>query len=293
VLGHGSTPHDKADDMWESFHTQDGLNTQNVEDVDQDNAGRLWVATSPRWTGSEYAEGGLSVLDDGGTPFEKSDDNWMVYRPEDSGGGFNGWVQQIALDGDRRVWSTTTPRWEDTMYVGGGLSLLDHGGTPFDKTDDTWTTFTISDGLTSNWGYAVTLDSSGNVWVGTGYGVNVLDTAGTPFDGTDDSWTAFTMADGLISSSVVNIHLASAGQLWVATTKGASVLDAGGTPFDKSDDDWLTLGVSDGLADEYVLSVAADPSGAVWFGTAAGLSRLGGATSYRVYLPLAARRSAP
>jgi ligand-binding sensor domain-containing protein len=285
----GGTSHVKTDDTWATFRPDDGLNTEAVYDLDFDAAGRMWAGSMPRWTGSEYMDGGLSVLDYSGTPFDKSDDTWMTYVPADSGGAFNAWVYEIAPDGPRRVWAATYPWWDGSQYVGGGLVLLDYAGTPFNKSDDTWTVFTTTHGLASDWVYSVAVDRDGRVWAGTSGGLSVLDHAGTPFDKSDDTWTRFNTSDGLAGNSIQAITFDAAGRLWLATSDGLSVLDTAGTPFDKSDDTWLTWRVADGLVDSYLYSVALDRSGAVWIGTDAGLSRMTGAVQYRVYLPLVLR----
>ena len=285
------TPYHSEDDTWASFRTDDGLNTDSVYDLDFDVAGRLWMGSRPRGTGSEYVDGGLSVLDDGGTPFDKGDDTWMTYVPADSGGAFNAWVYDIAPDGPARVWAATYPWWTGSEYEGGGLVLLDDAGTPFDKADDTWTVFTTTHGLASDWVYSVAVDGDGRVWAGTSSGLNVLDHAGTPFDTADDTWTLFNVSDGLAGNGVQDIFFDASGRLWLATNGGVSVLDHAGTPFDKSDDEWHTWTVEDGLVDSYVLTVALGPSGAVWASADTGLSRMRGATQRRLYLPLILREA--
>jgi len=282
----GGTPYDGTDDTWITFSTTDGLNTNVVMDLDLDAAGRLWIGSEPRWTGSEYVDGGLSVLDDGGTPFDKADDTWMTYLPEDSGDACNGWVYGIASDGPRRVWAATHPWWDGSQYVGGGLALLDHAGTPFDKSDDAWTVFTTADGLSYNRVRSVAVDGNGRIWAGTDNRLNVLDFAGTPFDKSDDTWTQFSTSDGLASSIVLDIVFDPTGRLWLATNGGLSVVDTAGTPHDKSDDVWLTWKTAEGLVDNYLRSIAFDSLGAAWVGTASGLSRVRGAVQYPLYLPL-------
>ncbi|MFQ5594880.1 MAG: two-component regulator propeller domain-containing protein, partial [Anaerolineae bacterium] len=255
------TPYDSADDTWASFRTDDGLNTNSVYDLEFDEVGRLWMGSNPRWSGSEYVDGGLSVLDDAGTPFDNADDTWMTYVPVDSGGVLNGWGYEIATDDAQRLWAATYPWWTGSEYEGGGLVLLDHAGTPFDKADDTWTVFTTTHGLASDWVYSVAVDDDGRVWAGTSSGLNVLDHAGTPFDKTDDTWVRFRDSDGLAGNAVWGILIDASGRLWLATSGGLSVLDTAGTPFEKSDDGWLTWTVADGLVDSYLYSVALDASG--------------------------------
>jgi ligand-binding sensor domain-containing protein len=279
------TPHDKADDQWATFHRADGLWTESIYDVDVDPSGRLWAACSPSTSTGNI--GGLSVLDDGGTPFDKADDLWMSYVTTDTNGVFNGYGYQMAMDGTQRVWIGGMPAWDGSKYLGGGLVLLNYAGTPFDKSDDTWTVFTTTHGLPYDYVYAVALDSAGRVWAGTFSGLSVLDYHGTPFDKADDTWTQFRSTDGLVNSTVTGITLDPTGRLWLATTGGLSLLDTHGTPHDKADDVWTSWRVSNGLVDSNLTGVAIDQTGAVWAGTSTGLSRM--TTATRVYLPIVVR----
>jgi len=251
-------------ETWTTFTSGDGLVSELVYAIASD--GLKWVGT--------YLYG-LSAFDDGGTPHDKSDDTWTTFRTED--GLSNNSVRAVTVDGSGRKWLGT---W------GGGLSVLDDGGTPHEKSDDTWTAFTTADGLAYNDLYSVVGDGTGLVWVATSDSLSVLDSADTPHDKSDDTWTRFSTSDGLAGNLIRAITFDAAGRLWLATTSGLSALDTAGTPHDKSDDVWLTWRVADGLVDSYLRSVAIDLSGAVWVGTDAGLSRMIGTVQYRVYLPL-------
>jgi hypothetical protein len=174
-------------------------------------------------------------------------------------------VGAIAEDDEGRLWFGID---------GGGASVLDDGGTPFDKGDDTWTTFTESDGLANNRVYAIAVDGGGRLWFGTWNGVGVLDDGGTPLNKEDDTWTTFTESDGLAHNWVETIVVDGGGRLWFGTNGGVSVLDSGGTPFDKGDDAWITFTTADGLADNYVGAIAMDGGGRLWFGTDGGVGEL-------------------
>ena len=254
VLDNGGTPFNKGDDTWATFTTADGLADNFVESVAEDGGGRLWFGT---WFG------GVSVLDDSDTPFDKRDDTWTTFTTAD--GLADNFVKSIAEDGGGRLWFGT----------GGGASVLDDGGMPFDKADDTWTTFTTADGLADNDVQAIAEDGGGQLWFGTwGGGVSALDDGGTPFDKGDDTWTTFTTADGLVSNYVRAIATDGGGRLWFGTHPGVSALDNGGTPFDKGNDIWTTFTTVDGLVDNSVHDIAKDGEGRMWFGTESGLGGL-------------------
>jgi ligand-binding sensor domain-containing protein len=264
VLDHGDTPLDKDDDTWATFTwTAGGLADSGVHAIAADGGGRLWFGTSG---------GGVSVLDDRGTPFDKTDDAWITFTETD--GLADNYVEAIAVDVGEQWWFGTR---------GGGVSVLDHSCTPFDKGDDTWATFTTADGLADNDVYAVAVDGKGWLWFGTdGGGVNVLDDGDTPFDKGDDTWATFTTTDGLVYNGVRAIAVDGGGRLWFGTYGGVSVLENGGTPFDKGDDTWATFTESDGLADNYIWAIAVDSGERSWFGTfRGGVSVLDhGATSF-------------
>jgi ligand-binding sensor domain-containing protein len=301
VTDDGGTPHDKMDDIWASFREEDGLGTNLIRGLDLDADGRLWLAVLHKWSGSEYINGGISVLDDGGTPFDKMDDSWANFSEVDSGGLHNGWLYALAVDGVGRVWVGMQPESAGGQLVGGGVAVLDHAGTPFDKSDDRWAAFNTSDGLISNWVRALAVDDAGLIWISCDGGVNVLDTGGTPFDKTDDSWTRFATQDGLVNRSPRGIAFDRSGRAWIATDGGLSRLDTGGSIGDKRDDRWLSWRAADGMAASSLRSVAIDDSGAVWVGALTGLSRMGvpaatptpTATATRTSTPTATRTSAP
>ena len=310
VLDTGGTLFDKSDDRWQHFTTDDGLPHDNIYDIAFDANGYAWLATA----------GGPAVLDINGTLFVKSDDRWQSY--------FAGSVRSIAVEGSNHVWfgydysySTTfgvrvvdhkgTPfdtsgdTWayfgtsDGLPYTGayaisiddngrkwiastdrvsvGNLAVLDDGGTPTNKTDDTWQTFSTADGLLGVGIYDVEIDSAGIKWIATSSGgLNALDDDGTPFDKTGDVWQSFTMADGLTYPRVRDILIDDAGYIWcwVGSTAGVDVLEHNGTPFDKGDDNWTAFTMADGLGAETSGGyLALDSSGAVWIGHETGVLR--------------------
>ncbi len=239
------------------FYPSDGLATNDVMCVSVDPSGREWFGT----------DDGFSVLDENGTPLDQTDDTWLTFTEAD-GLAFSK-VLDIAIDGSDYKWVGT---W------GGGVSLLDDGGTPFSKADDTWQTFTTSDGLAHDDVSAVAFDDSGNVWFGTGGGVSVLDHNGTPLAKSDDTWQTFTVSDGLATNMVRDIAIGGTGLKWIAcsgtTTGGVSVLADNGTPFNKGDDTWQNFTTGDGLASNNVAALALESSKVKWFATDAGVSVL-------------------
>jgi ligand-binding sensor domain-containing protein len=249
ALHYGGTPFAKGDDQWQRFTAEDGLVDPNVLVVAQDEAGRKWLS----WGGV-----GLYVLDEGGTPLDKSDDVWMSF--DESDGLLNSEVHAIAPDGAGKLWIGTDD----------GLNLLDTGGTPFDKSDDTWQSWDGYDDYDFfQVVYAVAVDEQGYIWVGGHIGAAVLDVGGTPFDKVDDVWLGFAEADGLPQyGGIHTIVVDEAGYKWLGSQyDGAYVLDDKGDPFDKLDgDDWEWFPAGDG----YITDITIDGQGHKWLVTSGG-----------------------
>lgn len=251
VLSDNGTPHHRSDDTWTTFSQADGLANNTVLAVVVDGSGYKWFGTA----------GGVSVLDDAGTPHDKGDDTWTTFTTAD--GLVSNSVYGVAIDRAGRKWFAT---W------GGGVSVLDDHGTPHAKADDTWTSFTKTDGLVDNYVYAVAVDGAGRKWFGANGGVSLLDDAGTPHDKHDDVWTSFTSADGLAGTPVYALAAGGANQMWIGTWRdGVSRLDHGGTPHDKRDDVWTSYVTGDWLPHNTVEAVAAEGADLAWIGTQGGL----------------------
>lgn len=248
-LDDNGTPTNKADDSWTTFTTADGLAYDFVLAIGFDVLGRKWFAT--------YG-GGVSYLDDNDTPANKADDTWTTFTTAD--GLINNYVRVIAFDASGGKWFGAT---------GDGVSYFDDNGTPTNKADDTWTSFTIWDGLADQYVDAIAIDSAGGKWFGTLEGVNYLDDNGTPSNKSDDAWVTFTESDGLVYDGTRDIVIDSSGGKWFAhglgIGGGVDYLDDNGTPANKTDDTWITFTTADGLYHNIVAEIAIDPVGDKWF----------------------------
>lgn len=241
---------------WTVFYTSDGLASNNVTALRVvDNL--LWVAT----------QGGVGVLDYGGTPHDKVDDQWATYSQSNSGLADND-TSSLAIDGAGRIWIGTDQK-SSGGEVGYGVSVLDPNGTPFDRSDDTWTTFTTSSGLAHNAVRAVAAGEGSAAWIGTKGGLSHLDYGSSPFEGDDDHWTTYKRTERLAGNSVYAIATASSEAMWLGTDQGLSLLQHNATPHTKWDDHWTTYTTVGG-----VRTLAVDDLERVWIGTAAGLTVL-------------------
>jgi len=296
VLSPGDMLFHKMDDSWRAYTSSDGLAGDNVMDIALDTSGLKWFATDhglsvlsareDRWENYDVADGlastsvhkilidergykwlatqgGASVLNDGATPFDKSDDRWITYTLAAGLASDN--VLDIAVGSAGEIWFATDR----------GCSLLS-------VADERWISFSTEDGLASDFVQTVLVDQAGYTWFGTRRGVSVLDDRDTPFDKSDDVWKTYTAEDGLSSGNVSAIASDDEGRIWFATASGLSVLSGARTPFQDSDDVWTAYSTSDGLPDDQVTAITLDADGIWWVGTATGVSVLSPTNDQRV-----------
>jgi len=130
---------------------------------------------------------------------------------------------------------------------------------------DGWTTWTVSDGLASNWVYAIAVEPNGTVWAGTKEGVST-------YNGI--TWTTYyTGNSGLIHNKVQAVAIDLQGNKWFGTPNGVSVFN-GIT--------WTTYTTDTGLCNNNIYAILVDQRGWVWLGTDIGVSRFNG-TSWQCY----------
>jgi ligand-binding sensor domain-containing protein len=130
----------------------------------------------------------------------------------------------------------------------------------------TFTTWTVADGLPSNDIRDVAIAPDGSVWLATGAGVAIF--AGGTFTVHNT-----TTHPGLANNDVFAVEVLPNGTAWVGTDFGASFYDNGV---------YTTYTTADGLSDDVVNAIDASPTGEIWFGTINGVSRFagGGFTSW-------------
>ncbi len=120
-------------------------------------------------------------------------------------------ILDVALDAQGRVWVGTA----------GGLSVLDHHGTPSDPGDDRWRTFLYGMPVRG-----LARDRFGCWWLATTQGVHRLCDGETPFVADDDRWQKYASTDGLAGDDVSAVRVdASTGHVWFATDHGLSELE--------------------------------------------------------------------
>ncbi|MHC1708688.1 MAG: two-component regulator propeller domain-containing protein [Bacteroidales bacterium] len=120
----------------------------------------------------------------------------------------------------------------------------------------TFTNYTINDGLPSNNINGVAIDIDNNTWVATDAGVARY---------ANNIWTTFTVADGLIDNYINCIAVDADNNVWVGTDFGVSRY-VNGT--------WNSFTSGNGLIGDMVSYICGAGNGDVWVGTSSGISRL-------------------
>ncbi len=159
---------------------------------------------------------GLAVLDDGGTPFDGSDDlTARIYSGSEP-----------RLSSDRITDLLLTA--DGTVWVGTNNGLDSFRGTFSGETGtysiarEDWRTYSTSDGLPTNEISALAADAAGNVWVGTEEGLARINPRG------EWDFTFSASNSGLIDNRVKSLLYDEAGdELWIGTFDGLSRLTLG------------------------------------------------------------------
>jgi ligand-binding sensor domain-containing protein len=301
-----------------SWHTSDGLPSDDIRDVAVDPDGTIWLAT------------GAGVASFNGTAF-------TVYTAASNPGLANDDVYAIAVMSNGDVWAGTDF----------GASRLSAGA---------WTTFTTADGLGDNEVKNIKQAPNGDIWLATINGATRRTSAGVftafgspsiPFGGAThvafasngdvllsgglggvivyngSTFTAITTANGLLSNRIRSIAVDGGQQKWVGTAEGISVLNASNVhaadhehifilpPPDElnpitdmlvdahgriwagvyvdylvteggisvyANGAWSQYEESDGLAGPNVRRLAEDGAGSIWVATSTGLTRISSIT---------------
>ncbi|MFQ5856230.1 MAG: hypothetical protein ACE5LU_11360 [Anaerolineae bacterium] len=233
---------------------QDGLAGNTVRDIYIDQQGNKWFAT----------DGGLSVLDDNGTP-DKADDQWLTYTRQTtdgnpstgSGQGLpSNRVTAVAAGVDEAgnhqpniLWIGTAQYWDPDAgeYAGGGLVMLDTKATP-DPGDDEWLhTYTLENTIRTPGGEIILGLASNNI-------TGILPVPGNRV------WVT--------TRPQLRLDRSTSPPQWQSTFGGLSRLWHKGTP-DPSDDNWKTWNCDNGGDFSCVTTqIRTDAGGYVWVATA-------------------------
>ena len=258
---------------WTTFTTNDGLASNIVTSVTQDNQGIIWVGSDQgltRFDGNSWEiytgstrnihilcaardkQGNLWFGTYGQGVFKCTGKEWQNFTPGNTGNGLPGTaIKDIFIDNQDNLWFATVGN------VGQRTAPIDYGVTLYDGTD--WTSFLDRTDVET-----IFQDSDGNMWFGTNVGV-------THYDGSH--WQTFTTEDGLADNYVVAISQDNQGNMWFGTwANGVSRYDG---------KNWRTFTPEDGLVSDAIHCMLKDNQGNLWFGSYSihgyyGISRFNG-----------------
>jgi len=202
------------------WQRQEGLMQPTIRVVTQTRDGYLWLAT---WGGLVRFDGvSFTTFDLQNTPLLK--DNA---------------INALVEDHDGALWIGT---------ASAGMLRLKDGA---------FSSYTTSEGLSSNYIHSLYVDVAGTLWIGTDGGLNRL-TAG--------KFTSYTTADGLTGNSITSLCEDRERNIWIGTS------DAGVMKF--KDGKFTAYDHSLGLYPNVIDVIYEDHLGRMWFGTGQGLQFL-------------------
>ncbi len=243
---------------WTTFTTDDGLASNRVTSVIQDNQGILWIGGAEGltlfdskdfdiYTGAMRNNNVLCAARDKqgnlwfGTvtdaAYKYTGEEWQKITPVIKDLRPNVTIKDIFVDKQGDIWFAVTGN------QGHRTAPMDHGVTRYDGND--WTSFLGRTNVTT-----IFQDNQGNLWFGSNVGV-------TRYDGSN--WETFTTEDGLADNYVVAITQDNQGNMWFGTwADGVSRYDG---------KDWRTFTPQDGLVSDAIHCMLKDSQGNLWFGS--------------------------
>jgi len=274
----GLSKYNSSTNVWTTYNIINGLLSTDLTCVTADGSGNIWIGTISNGiskldptTGviTNYHTGNSSIaansitkiyFDSGNNAlwiatsgsglirYNIAANTWLNYTISNSSIVSNTPTDMVS-DGTY-LWISTTPYWNGSANVGGGISRLTISST-------TWTNYTstsTSGALLSNYVQSVTIDTQGNKWFAVG---NYFQR----FDGTN--WTS------TFKPNTYDVRIDSYDNKWVGTQ---GYLDFG---LLKSDNiNLIAYSTAYGLAHYNVNDIAFDSDRSIWVGTEGGVSKL-------------------
>ena len=264
-----------------TFTTEDGLASNAVWSMLEDQEGNLWFGTEggslSRYGGDQVeiftTEKGLAHNSVNCVLQDRQGNLWFGTQGGVSrydGASFATFTTEDGLASDQVVCMLEDRQgnlWFGTERIGagGGVWRSGTGGGVSRYDGEQFTTFTTEDGLASDQVVCMLEDRQGNLWFGT------LRGGASRFDGVE--FTTFTTEDGLAHNWVWSILEDRQGNLWFGT--GRSGIGGGVSRYDGTN--FTTFTTRDGLASNQVRCSMEDQQGNLWFGTqSGGVSRYDG-----------------
>ncbi|MBE9563091.1 MAG: hypothetical protein IMF12_09555, partial [Proteobacteria bacterium] len=278
-------PGNKRFNLYQHNHNNsNSLNNNTVMAVYEDDAGILWLGTRG---------GGLNKLDrinnifthyqhDVNNPNSLADDRILAIQPDSKGnlwlGTSNGLDKfnsntetfvhyqsdpnDVNSLNDNFVWDIEIDQ-NDVVWVGLGRGK---GLDRFDPISETFTHYVLNEDSTFGFIRAITMDSTGALWIGTeNKGLTKFVPATTSNTGTFVNYQHDKNIPSSLSNNTINmIYEDSAGIIWIATGDGLNKFDG---------QQFTIYRQKQGLAGNMVVGILEDKQGYLWISTDKGLSK--------------------
>ena len=203
------------DNIITTYTEQDGLTSNIIMSLENSSDGGLWIGTM----GS-----GLTRYQNG---------RFLDYR------------NRVALPSPRIFALKESPSGELWIGTDGGLSRWANGNT---------TTYTVDDGLASNFITTLHIDTDGSIWAGTSdAGISIFQ---------DGEFQIISASDGLASNSVLDLYQDENGDIWIGTSGGLSLYRDGAIS---------SFSSNDGLPLDGILAIVEDDKDGLWFSSPGGI----------------------
>ncbi|MBO8130673.1 MAG: hypothetical protein H0Z29_04025 [Candidatus Marinimicrobia bacterium] len=221
-----------------------------------DHSGNIWVC-------NQFAEND-SVL------FAITPDNRFIhFSISESKGALNYILTDIAIDNKNRVWVSSYAHTSETSPSSGGIAVLDHKNTLFDKSDDEWVWISTNKGLSSNNVYSVAFDKDNELWILTADGIQRAGVADN-FPKKIFSYIESPVLTGIPFDKFSRIKIDNLGNKWI-TTSGAGVKLYTYEGIWYNNVEGFTSSNS-GLLSDNIMDIAFyEPDGLVFFATSQGI----------------------
>ncbi|MAI86479.1 MAG: hypothetical protein CMF99_04875, partial [Candidatus Marinimicrobia bacterium] len=245
---------------------EDGLRSNNLNSIDIDIFGNIWIATNSGITKFDGRSVYTYTKDDG-LPSNNiknllTDERGFVWFT--SYYGLTRFDGKEAITYDEKHGLTKERLFGMEIAKGGPNDLIvigirNFGLSIFDG--KTFKNYTTEDGLQDNRITCTDIDSEGNIWIGTD-GSGVL-----RFDG--KTFVQFTRKDGVANPEIWNMYIDDYDKIWIGTYGGGvGVFDG---------DTWGTLDKRDGLVGNGISALTSFGNNVYWFGSGDGF----GLSEYR------------
>jgi|GEM_PF-3388302 len=226
---------------WTVFNTGNGLSSNAIGDICHADS-LMWFGTGNgliKYDGNEFAN-----VHFGDTTMQ------LIWNPQTSQ------YDTTIVYNDYNILAMGYDHYKNKLWVSGYDYASGNISAKLKMFDGiTWTNFTTNDGVIDTMLSSISVDTAGNVWLGS------MDLGVSKYD--YSTFTNFTRLDGLISDSIRSIACDSNGVVWFGTYVGVSKFE-GNT--------WTSFNIDDGLVNNIINIIDIKNDNEIWIGTGTGIS---------------------